>query len=340
MDSASNTLQQLVEQDPNDTALRLSYARVLVLRKEFAKAEAILTDLRAKQPDSILVTRAQIRLYVQQGNTDKAMQVCNEVVDKLHNAAAYLLRAEMYIDLRQNDKALEDLGQAIAHGASERGDLGGPGEDLQLLGPESPTRSPMCGGRWRWRRRSRESRSSRRPVHGVRQAVASAGGGGHARQGAGRAGRIRRKRGIRNCDDIKARILMLRATGPAIEEARQLLRQVTTDYPKYAEGWELMAQLELQQEEPGRAMDYATRGLAHNEQNKQLLLLKAIAEKRLSPSVAALTTLPTPGGAIPGRCRNSHRVGRRLRQSGSAGEGRGAAEQQVGGLHGNGATAM
>ena len=60
-----------------------------------------------------------------------------------------------------------------------------------------------------------------------------------------------------------------------------------------------MAQLELQQEEPGRALDIATRGLAHNEQNKQLLLLKAIAEKRLSPSVAALTTLPTLAKQYP-----------------------------------------
>ena len=61
----------------------------------------------------------------------------------------------------------------------------------------------------------------------------------------------------------------------------------------------MSAQLELQQEEPGRALDIATRGLAHNEQGKQLLLLKAIAEKRLSPSVAALTTLPTLAKQYP-----------------------------------------
>lgn len=63
LNAASDTLQQLVERDPNDAMLRLSYARVLILRNQFAEAEAILTDLRTKQPDSILVARADSALH-------------------------------------------------------------------------------------------------------------------------------------------------------------------------------------------------------------------------------------------------------------------------------------
>ncbi len=69
-----------------------------------------------------------------------------------------------------------------------------------------------------------------------------------------------------------------------------------------------MAQLELSKDEAGKALDIATRGLAHSEAKpedgdspyKQLLLLKAVAEKRLSPAVAALTTLPKLAEDYPG----------------------------------------
>lgn len=296
--SASNTLQQLVEQDPNDMTLLLSYARVLVLRKEFAKAEAILNDLRAKQPDSVLVARARTRLYMQQGNTDKAMQICNEMVDKLHDVDAYLVRVEMLIDLGQTDKALEDLGQAIAVGP----------QDIRPW--EARARIYIALGR------------TADAIADVRQALAlspqelrvqklaaalymSSGKQTLQREAedmldkalAGQSASVDKK--DPEVMVLKSQLLLLRGTGPAIEEARRLLRQVTTDYPKYAKGWEVLVQLEIQQEEPGRAMDYATRGLAHNEEDKQLLLLKAVAEKRLSPSVAALTTLPSLASRYP-----------------------------------------
>jgi len=298
IDSASDTLQQLVDRDPNDPALALSYARVLILQKEFAKAESLLSDLKARMPDSIHVIRAQLRLHIQQGNTEKAMQICNEAVDQMRNAKAYLLRADMLITLGQGGKALEDLGQAIA---------------LETQNAEN------------WEARARVYSSSGRipeAISDVRQALALSPKEPRIQKlaaalfiASGKQSLLREaevmldkaladQSGPQEKKDpelrlYKARILILRGTGPSIEEARQLLRQVTTDYPKYADGWELMTQLELNQGEPGRALDFATRGLAHNEQHKQLLLLKAIAEKRLSPSVAALTTLPSLAKQYP-----------------------------------------
>ncbi len=296
--SASNTLQQLVEQDPNDATLQLSYARVLVLKKEFAKAQAILDDLKVKQPDSILVARAQIRLYVQQGNTDKALQICNEMVDKLHNAAAYLLRVEMYIDLRQADKALEDLGQAVALEPQNVGPWEARARIYTALGR---TADAISDARQALALEPQETRIQKLAISlfmaSGKQTLLREAEGMLDKMLAGQPNSSEKK--DPEAVVLKSQILMMRATGPAIEEARRLLRQVTADYPKYARGWEVMVQLELQQDEPGRAMDYATRGLAHNEQNKQLLLLKAIAEKRLSPSVAALTTLPSLAAQYP-----------------------------------------
>jgi len=298
VESASETLQQMIRRDPNDMMLSLSYARVLTLRKEFAKAESLLSDLRARMPDSILVIRAQLQLYLQQGNTDKAMQICNAAVDQLRNAKAHLVRADLLVTLGQGDKALEDLGQAIAlepqnaenwearaRAYSSSGRIGEAISDVRralALLPQEPRIQKLAAALFI---ASGKSSLLREAEAMLDKALAS-------------------RSGTQEKTDpelrlYKARILILRGTGPSIEEARQLLRQVTTDYPKYADGWELMAQLELNQNEPGRALDFATRGLAHNEQHKQLLLLKAVAEKRLSPSMAALTTLPSLAKQYP-----------------------------------------
>lgn len=300
IDSASDTLEQMVLRDPNNSNLTLSYARVLVLRKEFAKAESLLSDLRARTPDPnvIPVIRAQLQLHIQQGNTGKAMQICNEAVDQLRNAKAYLLRADMLITLGQGGKALEDLGQAIAlepHNAenweararvySLSGRVPEAISDVRralALSPQEPRIQKLSAALFI---ASGKQSLLREAEAMLDKALADQSGPQEKKDPQLRV--------------YKARILILRGTGPSIEEARQLLRQVTTDYPKYADGWELMTQLELNQGEPGRALDFATRALAHNEQHKQLLLLKAIAEKRLSPSVAALTTLPSLAKQYP-----------------------------------------
>ena len=90
---------------------------------------------------------------------------------------------------------------------------------------------------------------------------------------------------------LKAQILVTKRTGPGIEEARRILRDVTTRLPTQPEAWQLLAQIELDQEEPGQALDVALLGLAYNKDKGSgpLLLLKARAEKARSPAMAALT---------------------------------------------------
>jgi len=305
--SASATLQRLIEQDANDVGLKLTYARVLILRQQFAEAEAILKELRAKQPDSISVARTEIRLHMLQGDVTKAMQLCDEMIELLHNAAAYMLRAETNLAQKENDKALQDLGQAIAMEPENVGtweararvysSLGRLDEAISdvrralAVAPDEPRDRKVqvqklaaslfitSGKQSLWR----EAEDI------LDKALASQ---------TGQQGKVDPELRL-----YKARVLTLRGTGPATEEARRLLQQVAADYPTYADGWKMMAQLELDQEEPGRALDYATRGLAHNEQHKDLLILKAMAEKRLSPSVAALTTLPMLAEKYPGDVR-------------------------------------
>jgi tetratricopeptide (TPR) repeat protein len=204
----------------------------------------------------------------------------------------------MYIDLRQTDKALEDLGQAIA---LEPQDVRPWEARARIYTAVGRTADAISDARKAMTLSPQEPRIQKLAISlfmaSGRQTLLKEAESMLDKTLAGQPNSSEKK--DPEAMVLKSQILMMRATGPAIEEARRLLRQATTDYPKYAKGWEVMVQLELQQEEPGRAMDYATRGLAHNEEDKELLLLKAMAEKRLSPSVAALTTLPSLAQKYP-----------------------------------------
>ncbi|HNS20218.1 MAG TPA: tetratricopeptide repeat protein [Sedimentisphaerales bacterium] len=291
--SAARTLQELIQQDPNDVMLQLSYARALMLDNELAQAEAVLTDLKAKHPEMIQVSRAQIRLCMQQGKPDKAIDICNDLVDKLNTAAVFMLRAEVYLALKENEKAIEDLGRAIAVEPQNPDSLVARARVYSSLNRLAEAISDV-----RRAQRLVESRPVAQKLAvqklTVRLLIAS------RKESLWREAEALLDQALTDPQGkadpeftlLKAELLKERATGPAVEEARVLLQQITSSHPKYVDAWTLAAQLELQQEELGRAVDITTRGLAHNDKNKDLLLLKAIAEKRLTPGLAAETTLP------------------------------------------------
>jgi tetratricopeptide (TPR) repeat protein len=316
---ASNILEKMIVQDPNDALSSLTLALVRMREKKFDEAQKLLDGLKAKTPDSTAVTAAQINLYVQQGNGPEAIRLCDQTVEKLHNTPAYLLRARTHIVLKQNEKALEDFSRVIAlepqkaESWATRADfyrtigrikdgisdvkqalalapdnvmiqrlaalLFIASRDMSLIGEAeaildkalpafektaAPTRSGAAG-------------PARSPDAG-RPAAPGAGGAEDAQLAQYTQLRL-----------LKAQVLMLKGTGPGVEEARRILREITSSQPKLAEAWQWLAQLELSQEEPTKALDVALRGLAHNEGNGPLLLLKARAEKVRSPAMAGLT---------------------------------------------------
>ncbi len=280
---ASDILQEFVAQDPNDTSVSLSLALVLMRQNKFAEAKVLLDELRAKMPNSASVMAAQIQLQIQQGNGAEAIRLCDEAVKNLNNAFAYVLRAQTHVALKQNAEALEDFNQALAL---------------------EPKKADI------WAARSEFYRSVGRvsdAIADIRQALALSPDNVAVQTrtillllASGEPSLVREAEALidkalrADSTDaqlrlFKARTLLLKGTNPAAEQARGILRGVTDERPRYADAWEWMVRLELQQGEPGRAVDTALRGLAHNPDDRQLLLLKALAEKERSPALAALT---------------------------------------------------
>ena len=286
--SASDTLRQLIEQEPNDITLQLYQADLLTRQKQYAQAEAILSALWARRPDSAGVALALMEVRLLQGKKQEAMALCEEVIEKLHNAPAYMVRARAYILLKDYDKALTDLGQAIAVDPKNSGAWELRAGVHEVLGRLPEAIADI---------RQALALSPDQPrVQGLAVRLFARSGSGSLRQEA--EGMLRKAIADPKNRDPELVLLMARLlvsqrtrTGPALTEARSLLRQLTEENPRNVAAWATWADLELQQGDASRAMEVATRGLAHNEENRQLLLLKALAEKKLSPSVAALTTL-------------------------------------------------
>lgn len=294
--SAEERLTQLVDRDPNDVSSRLSLAYVWIQEEKYAQAQKILDELRAKTPDSVSVAAAQIGLYVQQNQGPEAIRFCDELVTRLHNGPAYTLRARAYIALKQNDKALEDYGRIIAldpknaESWAVRADfnrmIGRVPEGISdirkalELAPENPTIQRIAVLLF--------VASNDLSLIGEAEGLLSKALAGFEKAPPTNTEEARLTE-YNQLRLLKAQILLARSTGPGLEEARRLLRDITASQPKMPEAWQTLAQLELSQEDPRKASDVALQGLTHNPDYVGLLLLKARAEKVRQPAVAVLT---------------------------------------------------
>ena len=299
-----NALEKMVSQDPNDADSRLNLAVIRIRAKKYDEAQKILDDLRAKTPDSMPVATVQISLYVQQGKADEAIRLCSQIVDKFHSVSAYMLRARVYTTLKQYEKpsedfyakALEDFGRIIALDPKNAGNWASRADFYRVI--------RQARGGVPDIRKALELAPDNRALQrlAVMLFVASEdpsligeaeilldGALAPFEKAPPTSAQGPELAEYAQLQMLKAQVLITKRTGPGVEEARRILRDVTTRLPTQPEAWRLLAQVELSQEEPGKALDVALQGLGYNEGYGPLLLLKARAEKVRSPAMAALT---------------------------------------------------
>jgi len=291
-----DTLEKMVGQNPNDTASSLNLALIRIQEKKYDEAQKILDDLQIKMPDSLPVKAAQISLYVERGNRAEAIRLSDKVVQQLQNASAYLLRARVYIALKQNDKALEDFGRVIALEPNKAENWATRAEFYRMIGrvreavPDAKKALELAPDNAGVQRGAALLfiTAGTAPLLGAAEAILDKALAAYPQAPAPNQGDARQTE-YTQLQLLKAQVLLRKGTGPGIEGARHLLREVTSRQPRLVEAWQWLAQLELSQEDPGRAADVALQGLTHNPDNGPLLLLKARAEKVRSPAMAALT---------------------------------------------------
>ncbi len=283
LSSASDILQDLLTNDPNNQTAWLSLALLKMQQEKFDEAEELLTRLKIQEPNSLPVTAAQVQINVHRNKPADALRLCDEMVNNLNNASAYILRAGTYAALGQTDRAIEDL------------------EHATTVEPNNVVV---------WVARSDFYRSLGQPdkaIADVQQALSLAPNDVQIQKRAiplllasGDSDKLSQGRTLldkalqSNPDDIdvrliKARLLLTERTAPATENAERILQEITEDQPAISQAWVLLGDISLRQGQPGKAMDAALRGLVHKSDDKLLLLLKARAEAARSPFLAIAT---------------------------------------------------
>ncbi|NQT01995.1 MAG: tetratricopeptide repeat protein [Planctomycetes bacterium] len=284
LSSASDILQDFIRSDPNNQVNRFNLALLRIQQAKFDQARELLDELKAQSPDSLPFTYVQIRLSILQNKPNEALRICDELVNNLNNASAYILRARTYTTLKLIDKAMEDYEQATNIEP----------DNIEV-----------------WMAKSEFYRSVGQPdkaIADMQKALSLASGDIRIQKQAislllesGDADNVLQGKTIltealkSNPDDIylrlyKANSLLMENTAQATEDAVPILQEITEDQPEISRAWVLLGQISLGKGQAEKAMETAFRGLSHTPNDKALLWLKARAEAVRSP-VQAIPTL-------------------------------------------------
>lgn len=320
--SAAEILKDVLARDPNDLSVSLSLALISMRQGKLDEAAILLKQLRVKAPEAIGVIEAQVQLYLLQGNRPEALRLCDEMIQTQNNTLGYRIRARIYAASREKEKAISDLNQVVAIDADNAGAWVERGAYYQQIGLRSEA------------------------IADLRKAMALAAGASAVLQGvlpvclaSGSPTLIREAEAeldkARSADPsdpglkmLKVSFLLAEPTRPSIEQSQRLLREVTDAEPKWADAWRILANLELSQNQPARALDTTLRGLSFNENNKSLLLLRADTATAYSP-VLAKSTLKDLMETYPGDWEVERRLASALYRSGSKSEGRSMLDARI-----------
>jgi len=284
LDSASDILNGLLDNDPNNQAACLSLALLKIQQHEYKEASELLANLKVQSPDSLPVTAAQIQINIRQNKNEEAMRLSNEIVSKLNSASAYILRARTYATLGLNDEAVKDLDHAVS------------------IEPDNVEVWVARSDFYRYVKQNQKATAD------IQQALSLAPDNIQLQKRAiplflasGEPnmvykGKVLLEQSLKsNAEDIELRLLSARSalfegTAPAIENAKKILQRITNDQPEISEAWVLLGEIAIKQGQLGKAAEAALGGLAYKSSDKNLLLLKARVEAVRSP-VLAIPTL-------------------------------------------------
>jgi len=108
-DQAIRRLELHAAAYPEDTAAKIRLARlVFAARKDRPRAEALLNDAAAQQPDSLEVLRARISLLHTTGEEEAAVSLIDAEAEKRNDFGVYWLRAQYMAETGRLDRAEED----------------------------------------------------------------------------------------------------------------------------------------------------------------------------------------------------------------------------------------
>lgn len=280
---ASDIVEQVWSRDPNNPRIGLSLAVLKIQQGKFNEADRLLGQIQKLDPNSLPIASTRVRSYLRQRRPQEAMRVCDDLVARRHDAASCLLRGRALSAAGRADAAAQDFSKAV---------------ELESHNPEVwVARSDFYRGQGKVaeamadmdRALALDPNSAAIQKVAIPLFLTSQDAKRATQAGAMLDKALQSWPEDVDMQLIKVRLLMEEAVAPSLAEAEQRLQRLTSNWPKARAAWAMWGDLLLSQADAGRALDVAVRGLAHNPNDRTLLLLKARAEASRSPLLAIQT---------------------------------------------------
>ena len=283
VDTAAGTAEVMLARSPDNVMLKLFIARLRMRQGDLEAARQALSRLDADDPDVAMTT---VDLLLREKRGEEALAVCRRQVEKDDSALSLLLRARTLALLGRSDEAEEDYRAAARRepgkaqiwilladflaGRDKAADAAGVLEHALEVEAHYP---PAVIRLARLYSQSADAKERSKAFDVLDAAIAA-----HPE----------------NVDFAlyKASVLLARNTSGAVADARALLADVTRREPARLDAWRLLAEGALADGSADSALEAMARAMALSPDDaarRQLLLLKAEAEKVRWPALAAAT---------------------------------------------------
>ncbi|MGB8226404.1 MAG: tetratricopeptide repeat protein, partial [Sedimentisphaerales bacterium] len=255
LSSASSVLDNLLQNDPNNTSVCLALTLLKIRQDKFDDASVLLAKLKLQDPNSLPIAAAEVEMKIRQNKSAEALLLCDKIVDKFHNTSARILRSRTNIILGQVDKAIQDLDYAISAEPNSVEAMVSRSDIYRSTGKLDKAIADI----------QQAMSLSADNIQVQKRAVSlflASGDNVKIRQGRD----IIDKALASNPHDIelrlyKARFLLAQNIAPAIAESQEILRGIAEERPKISNAWVLLAETAVRLKQPTKAMDIILHGL-------------------------------------------------------------------------------
>ena len=280
LDEAGQILENLLTGDPDNKDDRLTLALIRMMQNDHQKAAQLLTELRVQDPDYLPAAAGLVELCIRDEKHREALEICDEMIQRLGTAPAYVLRSRAYVRLNEIDKAKQDMDKAVAIDPSDARNMQLKAELHRTLGELDEAIAAA------------EKALALAPEDfAIQKQLAFLLLSAPDRMQAQRGRQMMEEALKKRPEDpdlliAKATLSMQQGTAPALNAAEEILRNVVRDNPASERAWTLLATMYLNRSDLAGAFDAATEGLAHLPHNRALMMIKARAEAQRSPELA------------------------------------------------------
>ncbi|MEN6383616.1 MAG: tetratricopeptide repeat protein, partial [Phycisphaerales bacterium] len=261
----------------------LLMACLKIKQKEYEAARKILNTVLDQEPNSFEGNSLLVELNLRTNNYDGALEICNEMAAKMKEGFVLLLRGQTYSAIGNYALAQQDYDEAARLEPNNADIFESRGLFYRSIGKFEDAFKDL-------EKAYQLQLSNIEIIKYMLNSLAD----------------MNNPTDVWKCQQLlkhalinypkepellwyKARLLIAEEKLPSLVRAENILEDVTRNNPRFSSGWSLLAEVYLNQNKIGKAMNTILEGLKNCGNDRMLLILKAKTEMRSSPEMAVLT---------------------------------------------------